>query len=84
MSRAILYMAMSLDGLITGPDDGNETPAGVGGMRLWSGSAREGSRLRTDGPAMFEGLPPEHIELDLVRTLQAPGVLHIRYEVRQA
>jgi dihydrofolate reductase len=32
---------------------------------------------------LFEGLPPEHIELDLVRTLEAPGVLHLRYEVRR-
>jgi hypothetical protein len=32
---------------------------------------------------LFEDLPPEHIELDLVRTLEAPGVLHLRYEVRR-
>jgi dihydrofolate reductase len=39
MSRVILYMAMSLDGFITGPDDDKENPAGVGGMRLmeWLG-----------------------------------------------
>jgi hypothetical protein len=39
MSRVILYMAMSLDGFITGPGDGKENPAGVGGMRLmeWLG-----------------------------------------------
>src|SRR5215211_310974 len=39
MSRLILYMAMSLDGFITGPGDDKENPAGVGGMRLqeWLG-----------------------------------------------
>jgi dihydrofolate reductase len=35
------------------------------------------------GRLLFEGLKPEHIELDLVRTLEAPGVLHLRYEVRR-
>jgi dihydrofolate reductase len=194
MSRVILYMAMSLDGFITGPGDDKENPAGVGGMRLmewlgdgesqvadfrpsdcrsqivfdeimstgavitgrrtgdfadyWGGNHHDGvpifvlthtapadnpyERVHfvTDGVVacverakaaagdrhvmlhgaftaqeclkagvldgleiqlmpvllgqgrlLFEGLPPEHIELDLVRTLEAPGVLHLRYEV---
>jgi len=38
--------------------------------------------LLGQGRLLFDGLPPEHIELDLVRTLEAPGVLHLRYEVR--
>lgn len=39
MSRLILYMAMSLDGFITGPNDDKGNPAGDGGMRLqeWLG-----------------------------------------------
>jgi dihydrofolate reductase len=37
--------------------------------------------LLGQGRRLFDGLPPEHIELDLVRTLEAPGVLHLRYEV---
>jgi dihydrofolate reductase len=40
--------------------------------------------LLGQGRLLFEGLPPEHIELDPVRTLQAPGVLHLRYEVRRS
>lgn len=197
MSRLILYMAMSLDGFITGPGDDKENPAGVGGMRLqawlggggskvadfrptasqsqivfdesmstgavitgrrtgdfadyWGGDhhdgvpifvpthtapadnhhervhfvtegiaacveqakAAAGDRdvmlhgaytaqeclkaglldvleiqlipvLLGQGRLLFEGLPPKHIELDLVRTLAAPGVLHLRYEVRRA
>jgi dihydrofolate reductase len=196
MSRLILYMAMSLDGFITGPGDDKENPAGVGGMRLqewlgdggpkvtdfrpsdrqsqvvfdemlstgavitgrrtgdfadyWGGDhhdgvpifvpthtapadnrhervhfvtegiaacveqARAAARDRDvmlhgaytaqeclkaglldvleiqlmpvllgQGRRLFEALPPEHIELDLVRTLEAPGVLHLRYEVRR-
>jgi hypothetical protein len=33
MARVVLYMAMSLDGFITGPDDDKENPAGRDGMR---------------------------------------------------
>jgi hypothetical protein len=40
--------------------------------------------LLGQGRLLFEDLPPEHIELDLVRTLEAPGVLHLRYEVGRA
>jgi len=37
--------------------------------------------LLGEGRRLFDNLPPEHIELDLVRTLEAPGTLHLRYEV---
>jgi dihydrofolate reductase len=36
------------------------------------------------GRLLFDGLEPEHIELVLVRTLEAPKVLHLRYEVQRA
>lgn len=39
--------------------------------------------LLGQGRRLFDGLPPEHIELDLVRTLEAPGVMHLRYEVQK-
>ena len=39
--------------------------------------------LLGQGRRLFDGLPPEHIELDLVRTLEDPGVLHLRYAVRK-
>jgi dihydrofolate reductase len=39
--------------------------------------------LLGQGRLLFEGLPADHIELDLVRTLEAPKVLHLRYEVRR-
>jgi dihydrofolate reductase len=38
--------------------------------------------LLGQGRRFFDDLPPEHIELDLVRTLHAPATLHLRYEVR--
>jgi dihydrofolate reductase len=195
MARVILYMAMSLDGFITGPGDDKDNPAGVGGMRLmewlgpgpttadfrptsgesrivydeamatgaiitgrrtgdfagyWGGDhhngvpifvpthkapahnphervhyvtegvaacveqakAAAGGRdvmmhgaytaqeclkaglldvieiqlmpvLLGQGRLLFENLPPEHVELDLVRTLEAPKTLHLRYEVKR-
>lgn len=39
--------------------------------------------LLGQGRRLFDGLPPEHIELDLVRRLEDPGVLHLRYAVRK-
>ncbi len=39
MAKSILYMSMSLDGFITGPDDGPRNGLGTGGHRLheWLG-----------------------------------------------
>lgn len=39
--------------------------------------------LLGQGRRLFDGLPPEHIELTLTRTLEAPGTLHLRYDVRR-
>jgi dihydrofolate reductase len=39
--------------------------------------------LLGQGRRLFDGLRPEHIELSLVRTLEAPAVLHLRYEVQR-
>ncbi|WP_232110467.1 dihydrofolate reductase family protein [Nocardia wallacei] len=39
--------------------------------------------LLGQGRRLFDGLPPEHTELDLVRILEDPGVLHLRYVVRK-
>src|SRR2546429_2142950 len=37
--------------------------------------------LLGEGRRLFEGMGPEHIEPELVRTLEAPGVVHQRYRV---
>ena len=37
--------------------------------------------LLGQGRRLFDGLPPEIVELDLVRVLEAPGTLHLRYTV---
>jgi dihydrofolate reductase len=36
------------------------------------------------GRRLFHGLEPGHIELQLVRTLESPSALHLRYEVQYA
>ena len=51
-----LYMSVSIDGFITGPDDG------------------QGRRL-------FDGLPTDQVELELMRSREGSGVLHLRYRV---
>jgi dihydrofolate reductase len=195
MSKVVLYMAMSVDGFITGPDDGMEHGLGVGGERLhdwlgpggadtgsyrqaaepsatvfdelmdtgavitgrrtfdhadgWAGDHHDGvpvfvlTHAAPDGPApgsvryvtdgvescvaraksaaggrdillhgaataqeclraglldeielqlmpvllaqgrrLFEDLPPSCVELELLRAMEGPGVLHLRYRVR--
>ena len=52
MSASVLYMSMSLDGYIAGPDDGPGNPGGDGFMRLheWLATA-DGESGRPPGPA---------------------------------
>jgi dihydrofolate reductase len=40
--------------------------------------------LLGQGRRLFEDMPPDHVELELVRVLDAPGVQHLRYRVRSA
>ena len=37
--------------------------------------------LLGQGRRMFDELPPQHVELELVRALRAPTTVHLRYEV---
>jgi dihydrofolate reductase len=38
--------------------------------------------LLGQGRRLFADLPPSHVELDLVRAVDGPGVQHLRYHVR--
>lgn len=40
--------------------------------------------LLGQGEPLFEDMPPDHIELELLRTVDGPGVAHLRYRVRTA
>jgi hypothetical protein len=55
MAKVVLYMSMSLDGFITGPDDGLDHGLGVNGERLhdWlrAGGLDLGSHRPVDGPS---------------------------------
>ena len=55
MSKVVLYMSMSLDGFIAGPDDGPDHGLGVNGERLhaWlgAGGVDPGSYRPVDGPS---------------------------------
>jgi dihydrofolate reductase len=53
MSTSVLYMSMSLDGFITGPDDGPEQGLGRGGERLhaWLGAGAGPNDFRPEGPS---------------------------------
>ena len=39
--------------------------------------------LLGQGRRLFEGLGSDHIELELTRVIDAPGVTHLRYGVRR-
>jgi dihydrofolate reductase len=53
MPRSVLYMSMSLDGFITGPDDGASRGLGRGGERLhdWLGDGDDPKVFRPKGPS---------------------------------
>jgi hypothetical protein len=54
MSASVLYMSMSLDGHIAGPNDGPDSPGGDGFMRLhdWYGFGPDGPK---GGPSGVQG-----------------------------
>jgi hypothetical protein len=39
--------------------------------------------LLGDGRRLFDGLGEDHVELELVRVIDAPGITHMRYRVRR-
>lgn len=69
MSATVLYMSMSLDGFVAGPNESVDNGLGDCGERLheW----------------IFAGAPTEHVELEPVRVLEGAGVTHLRYRVRR-
>src|SRR3954469_1758715 len=87
MSNQIrLYMSMSLDGYIAGPDDRPGQELGRAGGRLFKDEMEIHliPVLLGDGRRLFDHLGDDHIELDLVRRLEDRDVTHLRYRVRRA
>jgi hypothetical protein len=50
MAKSVLYMSMSLDGYITGPDDGPGNGSGPAATACTSGSASPPPSRRTSTP----------------------------------
>ena len=51
MSKVVLYMWMSVDGFIAGPDDGMEHGLGIDGERLHDSLSAGGVDPRRTGPS---------------------------------
>jgi len=62
MSKAILYMSMSLDGYIAGPDDAPDNGLGTGGPSRMAGRAR--LRLSPLRPAGGQRAGPRRVNGD--------------------
>ena len=67
MSASVLYMSMSLDGFITGPDDGPGQGLGAGGevLHAWLGD-------RAGGPSSFDPAGPSGQVFDEVMATFCP------------
>lgn len=84
MSSAVLYMSMSLDGFITGPNEGPDNALGDGGHRLheWAlGTDAETTGHRDAADRLFENLGNEQRALELTRVAQGRDATHLRYRV---
>jgi dihydrofolate reductase len=55
MSASVLYMSMSLDGFIAGPDDDVDNPFGTGGQRLHDWLGKGGDRVASLRPSGASG-----------------------------
>ena len=79
MSKVVLFMSMSVDGFITGPDDGPDHGLGVGGERLhaWlaDGGVDPASYRPADGPgaAVFDELMATGAVITGRRTFEFAG-----------
>lgn len=83
MSKLRLRISMSLDGFVAGPNQSVDNPLGIGGMRLheWA-FALEGWREahgQGGGERLFDGTGDDLRGLELVRTIAAPGVTHLKF-----
>ena len=114
MAATVLYMSMSFDGFIAGPNERLDNGLGDGGLRLhewgFTGAGVNGQVYDEfmatgaivagrgtfepaggwggdhfgQGRRLFEGLSPEHIELERTRVLEGEdGVTHMHYRVQR-
>jgi dihydrofolate reductase len=93
MSASVLYMSMSLDGYIAGPNDEPSNPAmaqakAAAGARALEAGVLDELQIHQipvlfgRGLRLFEVLP-SRLELEIVRVIDTPKATHIRYRVRR-
>jgi hypothetical protein len=78
VSATVLYMSMSLDGFIAGPNEGPDNPLGDGGHRLheW---ALTGADADHKGVGRLAGINGEVFALELVEahTYSTGAAIHV-------
>ncbi|MEV4089698.1 hypothetical protein AB0J43_56480 [Nonomuraea fuscirosea] len=67
MAKIVLYMTVSLDGYVAGPDDSVDAPMGIGGFRLFNWLDRRNDPGRA-GRCTPRRWPPGRSSPDVVRT----------------
>lgn len=97
MGKVRTGLAVSLDGFISGPNDGADAPVGHGGERLlaWYGTGdteptvwKAPSRkidlvpvLLGGGVSLFDHLGTGPIDLERTRVIEGAGVTHLTFRV---
>ena len=75
MPKLRFPISISLDGYSSGPDQSVDNPLGIGGEALHGWVVALATWRKQHG---LEGVPDLH-GLRLVRTLEAPGVAHLKF-----
>src|SRR5258705_226433 len=89
-NKVNLSMSVSADGFVAGPNQDEDNPL-AGGASCAQQALKAGLVDEVDlqvspvilgaGERLLDGFEPGEPELELVRVLEAPGTVHIRYRV---
>jgi hypothetical protein len=83
MSKLRFKISMSLDGFVAGPSQSVENPLGIGGDRLVDEmEINVVPTLLGGGARLFDGVGDNLHGLELVRTLAAQKVTHLKFVKR--
>lgn len=90
MSKVIAAITTSVDGYVTGPDDGPQYGLGRGGERLhywvmggpWTYEGGHDFEMRGTDKELFEGFDRD-ADLEVVKVYSSPFATHVRYAVKR-